>query len=568
KTRFARPSGVTSTADGAAYITDAASCRLRRAAPTVSFAAAPATCNTTLTEVLRPSGCSSYEPPQGGDGLTLSPLSGNVWYNSWRNVSEFFIEAGNGNDDDDDGGGGSAMAAAVAAAAAAGAGLGGTGEKYSYNEDSEFTAGRVTRQCVGFPPPFGFDRADNAFDALTVDDGISGVFEDTGLGTTIRLACPTSCLLHASSGGQAAGGVRGSPDFYTDDSAVCMAAVHAGVLTATTPTSPRTSPMSSSTWSASSPNRDHDDSDAAPVVVVIARLLPANASSAAGQPTHVGYAANGVSAGDAPGDWARGFALEVALPSELTGQTLAGKPAGALGEGCGGISDGQPPQEAVFGRPQGVDAWRSANLTDKVFLYVADAGNNAVRAVSAVCSFVCENGGACEGPDSCRCPDGWVGHDCSVPSCTEGLCGSRQLCVGPEECDCIPGYTGNPTCLDALCVQPCEHGGTCGAPDTCNCAAGWFGPNCTVPVCSQTCGNGGNCTAPGSCSCPSEWSGGGGTVAAAVATEGRGGEEGDDCRVPVCETECLNGGWCMAPGTCACPPQWSGHDCAMPVCMQ
>lgn len=303
---------------------------------------------------MRPSGCSSYEPPHGGDGLSLSPLSGNVWYNSWRNVSGFLTEDGDGDDD-----GGSAMAAAVAAAAAAG---GGTGEN-SYNEDLEFTAGRVTRQCVGFPPPFGFDRADDPFESLTVDDGLAGVFEDTGVGTTIRLACPTSCL-EAAKGGQA-GEVRGSPDFYTDDSAVCMAAVHAGVLAATTPASPRQSARSS-TWSSFSDDRllnDDDESDA--VVVVIARLLPANAS-VAGQPTRSGYEANNVSTGDAPGDWARGFALEAALPSELTVQTVAGKPAGALGEGCGPVSDGQPPQEAVFGRPQGIDAWRSANLTDKV----------------------------------------------------------------------------------------------------------------------------------------------------------------------------------------------------------
>ncbi|CAN0456144.1 unnamed protein product, partial [Ectocarpus sp. 8 AP-2014] len=40
------------------------------------------------------------------------------------------------------------------------------------------------------------------------------------------------------------------------------------------------------------------------------------------------------------------------------------------------------------------------------------------------------------------------------------------------------------------------------------------------------------------------------------------------CRVPVCDVPCLNGGGCVAPGTCACPPQWTGHDCAMPVCTQ
>lgn len=336
--RFSRPSGVTSTADGAAYLSDAASCRLRRVAPTVSFAAALATCNTTLAEALRPSGCSSYDAPQGGDGLSASPLSGNVWYNHWRNVSGF--------SEGDGGGGSSSVAAATAAAARAGGGF-----------DSD---GRAVRQCVGFPPPYRFDRADDALSALVVDDGLVGAFEDTGVGTTVRLACPTYCLGAASSG--AAGEVRGSSEFYTDDSAVCMAAVHAGVLTADTPASPRPSAApSSSSWGPPPTDQPLDH------VVMVARLLAGNISDAAVPGTRAaGSTANGVSAGDAPGDWARGFALEAALPSELTAQTVAGRPAAPLEDGCGVLSDGQPPQEAVFGRPGGIDAWRWANITDRV----------------------------------------------------------------------------------------------------------------------------------------------------------------------------------------------------------
>jgi len=44
--------------------------------------------------------------------------------------------------------------------------------------------------------------------------------------------------------------------------------------------------------------------------------------------------------------------------------------------------------------------------------------------------------------------------------------------------------------------------------------------------------------------------------------------QGDDCRTPVCAQECLNGGYCSAPNTCTCPPQWSSHDCSKPVCTQ
>ncbi|CAM9756937.1 unnamed protein product [Scytosiphon promiscuus] len=334
--RFSRPSGVTSTVDGAAYLTDAASCHLRRVAPTVSFAAALATCNTTLAEVLRPSGCSSYDPPQGGDGLTASPLSGNVWYNHWRNDSTLF------RGEAETGGNGPSTAAANA------------------SSDPDADSGRAIRQCVGHPPAYGFDRADDPLHVLVVADGLVGALEDTGVGTTVRLACPAGCLGATPTVG-GAGEVRGSPDFYTDDSAVCMAAVHAGVLTAETPASPRPPAASSSSmWWASSPPSSADE-----YVVVVARLVAGNASDAAVSEPRAGFEANGVSAGDAPGDWARGFALEAALPSELTGQTVAGRPAGPLGEGCGEIGDGQPPQEAVFGRPAGIDAWWAANITDQ-----------------------------------------------------------------------------------------------------------------------------------------------------------------------------------------------------------
>ncbi len=325
------------TADGAAYVTDASSCRLRRVAPTASFATTLATCTTTLTEALRPSGCSSYDPPQGGDGLTASPLSGHVWYNHWRNASDFLEDTGDEHF--------SAIAAAAAAAV----------ESIPGND-----VGRSIRQCVGFPPPYRFDRADIAVDALAVDDGFAGAFEDTAVGTTVRVSCPMDCLEAAALAGSA-GQVRGSPDFYTDDSAVCMAAVHAGVLTAEVLASPQPpAASSSSAWWAASPG-----DEALTHVVVIARLVAGNTSDAV-PASRAGSVANGVSADEAPGDWARGFAVEAAAPGELAAQTVAGRPGGPLEDGCGELSDGQPPQEAVFRRPRGVDAWWPAIITDQV----------------------------------------------------------------------------------------------------------------------------------------------------------------------------------------------------------
>lgn len=59
----------------------------------------------------------------------------------------------------------------------------------------------------------------------------------------------------------------------------------------------------------------------------------------------------------------------------------------------------------------------------------------------------------------------------------------------------------------------------------------------------------GNCTGPNTCTCPEDYT-------------------GEDCRIPVCDQNCLNGGYCVAPNTCQCPPGYSGYDCSMPVCHQ
>lgn len=59
-----------------------------------------------------------------------------------------------------------------------------------------------------------------------------------------------------------------------------------------------------------------------------------------------------------------------------------------------------------------------ANVTDTDYLYIADTGNNVIRAMTAVCSQMCENGGRCVGDELCWCPPGWSGKDCTKPNCT------------------------------------------------------------------------------------------------------------------------------------------------------
>ncbi|CAM9219332.1 unnamed protein product, partial [Choristocarpus tenellus] len=523
--QLSRPSGVATTSDGMIYVAESASCRLRRVAPS-SLVAANATCLSRFVEALRPSGCGSYDPPVGGRGKTATSLFGNIFYNRAYGSNGTRAPGRTGDDD----------------AGFNSEGWGGKDNQAGASPDDAAweSVGREVKDCVGTPPVTLLDKENLNGSGLNlvVDDGLTSIKEDTGDGTEVRLSCPVGCLSATTAAGSGnivwGGGGGGGLRFYSDESAVCLAALHAGVL-------------------------GTGDDGLGEGGVVTALLRPGTLAAGDNDTDRAGSTSNGVTSGDVPYRWPRVFTFisrarnadgvsNSSSIAEVLAQTIAGRPMGPLGEGCGPVTDGQPPQEAVFDRPFGMDAWRPGNLTDNTYLYVADSGNHAIRAVSAVCSFVCENNGTCVGSDKCACSGGWVGHDCSLPTCSDGLCGSREICVGPEECACIPGYSGS-DCNQPQCVQECQNEGSCWAPDTCSCSTGWFGPNCTVPVCAQTCGNGGNCTSPGSCSCPAWWSGG-------------------DCRTPVCRQECLNGGMCVAPDTCSCPPQWSGHDCAMPVCTQ
>ena len=128
------------------------------------------------------------------------------------------------------------------------------------------------------------------------------------------------------------------------------------------------------------------------------------------------------------GDWGRGeFLVErlvmfkpYAEEDPWDVQTISGRPAAPLDNPCG-HRDGFPPQAAAFDRPAGVALYaRAAGARDNETLYVADAGNHVVRAVTAVCSQPCENGGRCVAPETCACLDGWTGADCAAPVCGVG----------------------------------------------------------------------------------------------------------------------------------------------------
>ncbi|XP_077904066.1 sushi, von Willebrand factor type A, EGF and pentraxin domain-containing protein 1 isoform X2 [Ictidomys tridecemlineatus] len=62
----------------------------------------------------------------------------------------------------------------------------------------------------------------------------------------------------------------------------------------------------------------------------------------------------------------------------------------------------------------------------------------------AVCRFPCQNGGVCQRPNACSCPDGWMGRLCEEPIC-HSSCLNGGKCVRPNRCHCLSAWTG-PDC--------------------------------------------------------------------------------------------------------------------------
>ncbi|XP_028910838.1 sushi, von Willebrand factor type A, EGF and pentraxin domain-containing protein 1 isoform X8 [Ornithorhynchus anatinus] len=95
----------------------------------------------------------------------------------------------------------------------------------------------------------------------------------------------------------------------------------------------------------------------------------------------------------------------------------------------------------------------------------------------AVCRFPCQNGGVCQRPNACTCPEGWMGRLCEEPICILP-CLNGGRCVAPYRCDCPAGWTGS-RCHTAVCQSPCLNGGKCVRPNRCYCLSAWTGHDCS-----------------------------------------------------------------------------------------
>ncbi|KAJ8008467.1 hypothetical protein DPEC_G00105120 [Dallia pectoralis] len=95
----------------------------------------------------------------------------------------------------------------------------------------------------------------------------------------------------------------------------------------------------------------------------------------------------------------------------------------------------------------------------------------------ALCWLQCQNGGQCQRPNICSCPEGWMGRLCEEPICILPCLNSGR-CVAPYQCECPTGWTGT-RCHTAVCSSPCLNGGRCIRPNRCHCSSGWSGHNCS-----------------------------------------------------------------------------------------
>ncbi|XP_041840984.1 sushi, von Willebrand factor type A, EGF and pentraxin domain-containing protein 1 isoform X2 [Melanotaenia boesemani] len=94
-----------------------------------------------------------------------------------------------------------------------------------------------------------------------------------------------------------------------------------------------------------------------------------------------------------------------------------------------------------------------------------------------VCWLHCQNGGVCQRPNTCACPEGWMGRLCEEPICILP-CLNGGRCVAPYQCECPTGWTGT-RCHTAVCSSPCLNGGRCIRPNKCSCSPGWSGHDCS-----------------------------------------------------------------------------------------
>jgi NHL repeat. len=197
---FSSPQGITMTSDGYIYISDAASCRIRRASY-YKDNLPHASCNDTLSTLFRPSGCTSYDDAVDDSNMKVSPLSYNVYYNyEYRNITS-----------------------------------------PNYGEDF---IGRRIKECIGSPPPLvlssNHDKQQGANKEslrrinemlVVMDDSSKIIQEHPNEGTLMTVYCPVNCENNILPKDIVNILYKDKPTIaYSENISICSAATHSGLL--------------------------------------------------------------------------------------------------------------------------------------------------------------------------------------------------------------------------------------------------------------------------------------------------------------------------------------------------
>lgn len=194
---FSNPQGITMTNDGFIYISDASSCRIRRASYHKDNLSG-VSCSDTISTLFRPSGCSSYDDAVDVFNMKVSPVSKNIYYNyEYRNITS--------------------------------------------NEYGEDFIGRRIKQCIGSPvqPPTYQNKQQGAIlesttrnEILVVGESTQFVQEHPNEGSLMTVSCPFKCshddipienVVNISYNGK-------YTKAYIENTSICAAAAHSGLL--------------------------------------------------------------------------------------------------------------------------------------------------------------------------------------------------------------------------------------------------------------------------------------------------------------------------------------------------
>jgi hypothetical protein len=451
---FYGPSGVIVSDTNVAYVVDSASCRVRRVTP-VPLVAELVTCTTKALELIRPSGCTSYDQPIDKVGRKVTRVEANIQYNFG----------------------------------------------YPYNKDVD--KGKFIKNCVGTPPldtldKHYIDRAPGNGDNLVIDDHRTYVNEDSEQGMAIMIKCPAVC--NPNDGNSVVEGTH----WYSEGSSICRAAIHDNVLTAAEGgyiqiTFQRRAFLwdEDPTFSTGTTNNGVTStaiSESVSRVFSIERFY---------EFMSVVHTVGGHPSAQLEG----GCGFADAQPATAS---YFNKPRGLAMRPYSSLSDKNFLYIADSGnnRIRGMSAVCTQICENGGRCIAGDTceclpGWLGIDCTLPVCNTPCGPNKVCGGPDLCICKPGFEGQNCDTAQCTQH-CYNNGACTAPDTCSCAPGWFDT-NCTTPVCSNTCANGGNCTAPNTCACPDQWTGDDCRIPVCIQECKNGGYCVAPDTCICPPQW---------------------------------------------------------------